>query len=454
KKTLKELAVGEVDILIGTHKILGKSVKFDKLGLLIIDEEQRFGVGHKEKIKEIRKEIDVLTLSATPIPRTLHMSLTGIRDMSIINQPPSERLPVATYVLEYNDDVVREAINREMGRGGQVYYLFNRVEGIYKAATKIAELVPDARVAVAHGRMNERELEEIMLEVSEGELDVLVCTTIIETGLDIPNVNTIIIEDADRLGLAQLYQLRGRVGRSNRLAYAYLTFRRDKVLSEIAEKRLLAIKEFTEFGSGFKIAMRDLEIRGTGNLIGAKQHGHMDAVGYDMYCRLLEEAVLEEQGIEKPKKTETLIDLPVSAYIPESYIPSHAQRISAYKRIAAINTADDLFDTYDEIEDRYGTVPNVTDALMKISLIKAYAENFGVSEMIATEDKVIFKFDENNIPDMRRCIDMLIKNPNDFHITNSSPPRMQYNLKREKTDVNGDKYLNSLKETMEKLTLC
>lgn len=451
KEILKGLNNGEVDIVIGTHKLLGKAVKFHKLGLLIIDEEQRFGVGHKEKIKELRKEVDVLTLSATPIPRTLHMSLTGIRDMSVINQPPSERFPVATYVMEYNEDVIRDAVNKEMGRGGQVYYLFNRVEGIYKAANRIAELVPDARVAVAHGKMHESELEQIMMELSEGEVDVLVCTTIIETGLDIPNVNTIIIEDSDRLGLAQLYQLRGRVGRSNRLAYAYLTFRRNKVLTEEAEKRLLAIKEFTEFGSGFKIAMRDLEIRGTGNLIGSQQHGHMEAVGYEMYCRLLEEAVREQQGLAQPRKTESLIDLPVSAYIPETYITSHSQRISAYKRIASIADQDELFDVYDEMEDRYGPVPNVVGNLMEISLIKTWAENFGVKEMIGRSDQILFQFDEENIPDMQKCMDLIAERPGEFYVSNPERPRLHYKIKREKGDAIGTQYLKAVKETMQKL---
>ncbi len=428
KETLKGLSTGEVDIVIGTHKLLGKNVNFRKLGLLVIDEEQRFGVAHKEKIKELRQEVDVLTLSATPIPRTLHMSLSGIRDMSLIAQPPGERYPIATYVLEYDEEVVRDAISKELARHGQVYYLFNRVEGIYAAANRIAELVPDARVAVAHGKMGERELEEIMEKVSQGEIDVLICTTIIETGLDIANVNTLIVEDADRLGLAQLYQLRGRVGRSNRLAYAYLTFRRNKVLTQDAEKRLLAIKEFTEFGSGFRIAMQDLEIRGTGNLIGAEQHGHLEAVGYEMYCQLLEQAVREQQGKAPEKITETMIDLPVSAYLPEEYITSHNQRLGAYKRIAAISSQEELFDAYDEIEDRYGTVPQPVHNLMEVALLKAMAQQRGVAEVIGSGPQVIFGFDSQNLPDFTGLLATINARPREFSLPSAVKPKLHYKL--------------------------
>ena len=449
KRVKNGLATGEIDIVIGTHKILNKSITYQKLGLLVIDEEQRFGVAHKEKIKEMRKEVDVLTLSATPIPRTLHMSLTGIRDMSIINEPPSERFPVSTYVLEYDEEVIREAINKEIGRGGQVYYLYNRVDGIFKVANRIAELVPNARIAVAHGRMNESELEQIMMDVSEGEIDVLVCTTIIETGLDIPNVNTIIIENSDRLGLAQLYQLRGRVGRSNRMAYAYLTYRKNKSLTPEAEKRLLAIKEFTEFGSGFKIAMRDLEIRGTGNLIGAQQHGHMDAVGYEMYCRLLEEAAAELKGIEVKPETETRIDIPVSAFISESYVPNHSQRLAAYKRVASIRTQDELYDAYDEIEDRYGTVPWETENLMEIALIKAYASSYGITDVIGSDGRVLIKFDEENVPDMQPCLALIENRPRQVRIINPKSPRIEIKLDKAKEDLHGSEYLKELKAIME-----
>lgn len=450
KKIVKGLATGEVDIVIGTHKLLGKTIEFKKLGLLIIDEEQRFGVAHKEKIKELRKDVDVLTLSATPIPRTLHMSLSGIRDMSVINQPPSDRYPVETYVMEFDEFVIREAIERELSRGGQVYYLFNRVDGIYKTANRIAELVPNARVAVAHGKMSETELENIMMEVSEGEVDVLVCTTIIETGLDIANVNTIIIENADSLGLSQLYQLRGRVGRSNRLAYAYLTFRRNKMLSEEAEKRLLAMKEFTEFGSGFKIAMRDLEIRGTGNLIGAQQHGHMESVGYEMYCRLLEEAVREQKGIIGAKLTETSIDLPVSAFIPEKYIRDHSRRIGAYKKIAAIDSRDALYDVYDEIEDRYGTVPQTVASLMEVALIKSYASRFGIAEMTGSADRIIMRFDPENLPDMQILLEVMNENPKKMFMTNQSNPSLHFMIDKPKP-ADESKYLKEVCELVKRL---
>ena len=448
KEIKKQLQTGETDIVIGTHKLLSGSVKFKKLGLLIIDEEQRFGVTHKEKIKTMSKNVDVLTLSATPIPRTLHMSLSGIRDMSVINQPPGERHPIVTYVLEYDENAVREAVQKEIDRGGQVYYLFNRVNGIYSAANRIAELVPQARVAVAHGRMSETELEQIMMDVSSGEIDVLICTTIIETGLDIPNVNTIIIEDADRLGLAQLYQLRGRVGRSNRLAYAYLTFRRNKVLTEEAEKRLLAIKEFTEFGSGFKIAMRDLEIRGAGNLVGAEQHGHMEAVGYEMYCRLLEEAVRSLKGEEAEAETETVVDLPVSAYLPETYVSENSQRIAMYKRIASISTQEELYDVYDETEDRYGTVPSAAQNLMEVALIRALASRLHLTEIKANDDFITIKFDEQNPPDMQRFVDLVNDNPQMFSLISPQKPVFKMKLRRPKDSVGCADYLKAVKDLL------
>lgn len=448
KEIVKGLKSGEIDIVIGTHKILQKTIQFKKLGLLIIDEEQRFGVAHKERIKEMRKEIDVLTLSATPIPRTLHMSMSGIRDMSVIAEPPSERYPVATYVMEYDRDIVRDAIAKELGRGGQVYYLHNRVTGINRAAADIAEMFPDARIAAAHGQMSENELENIMRDVSEGDIDVLVCTTIIETGLDIANVNTIIIEDADRLGLSQLYQLRGRVGRSNRLAYAYLTFRRDKVLNEDAQKRLRAIKEFTEFGSGFKIALRDLEIRGTGNLIGPQQSGHMESVGYEMYCRLLEEAVCELKGLEPEQKIDTSIDLPVSAFIPEKYIRVHNQRINAYKRIAAIETESDLSDAYDELLDIYGDVPLVVKNLMEIALIKNYAAEKKFTEIKGGNKSIDLYFDPENVPDLTECIKLTEKNVGKLFIKNGTKPKVTYLFAQQK---NQEEYLNIVKEFIKKL---
>ncbi len=411
KETLRMLETGECDIVIGTHKLLQKSVKFKDLGLLIVDEEQRFGVAHKEKIKELKASVDVLTLSATPIPRTLHMAMIGIRDMSVLTQPPGDRYPVQTYVMEYNASVVRNAIHREMGRGGQVYYLCNRIASLDRIAKSIAEAVPEARVAVAHGRMSEAELEETMMRVMEGEIDVLICTTIIETGLDIPNVNTIIIENADCMGLSQLYQLRGRVGRSNRLAYAYLTYRRDKSLDEVAEKRLRAIREFTEFGSGFKIAMRDLEIRGAGNVLGPEQHGFMATVGYDMYCALLEEAVNEAMG--KPaetKKEETLVDINVSAYIPESYISSSELRIEAYKRIAAVETPYDRDRAEEEFEDRYGEIPSPVSLLLDVAILRSEAAHTGITEISHAEGGIVFKISAQNPPPIENIMTLAANN--------------------------------------------
>ncbi len=393
KKILKKVKTGEIDIIVGTHRILSKDIQFKDLGLLIIDEEQRFGVTHKEKMKKIRENIDVLTLTATPIPRTLHMSMTGIRDMSLLEEPPEDRYPVQTYVMEYNSSLIRDAIVSEVGRGGQVYYLHNRVDSIYKVSESVRNMAPEARIAVAHGKMDERELEDIMMSVINGEVDVLVCTTIIESGLDISNVNTIIIEDADRMGLSQLYQLRGRVGRSNRHAHAYITYRKDKVINEDAEKRLKAIKEFTEFGSGFKIAMRDLEIRGAGNLLGSEQHGHMSSVGYDMYLKLLREAVTELKGDVVEKEIETAVDLDVNAYIPQVYIVNPEQRIQIYKKIASIKDADDLFDIEEEIEDRFGDLPESVLNLTSIALIKSYANDLKICGVQQKLNRIILSFD-------------------------------------------------------------
>lgn len=391
-QTLKKLKSGECDIVVGTHKLLSKNVIFKKLGFLIVDEEQRFGVTHKEKIKEMKKNVDVLTLSATPIPRTLHMAMIGIRDMSVLTTPPGDRYPVQTYVLEYNEGVIKNAIERELSRGGQVYYLHNRVNSIYKAAERISSLIPEAKVSVAHGRMSETELDDVMLKVQDGEVNVLVCTTIIETGLDISNVNTIIMENADTLGLSQLYQLRGRVGRTNRLAYAYLTYRKDKILDEVAEKRLRAIREFTEFGSGFRIAMRDLEIRGAGNILGPEQHGFMASVGYDMYCSILSDAVNEAMGLEpEAEKQETVIDLNVSAFIPENYIPSSQMRIEAYKQIASIENIGDRYAVEESFEDRYGELPDETYALLEIQSLKIKAQEIGIIEICHAEAGIMFK---------------------------------------------------------------
>ncbi|MGN0351379.1 MAG: transcription-repair coupling factor [Roseburia sp.] len=373
KKTIEGVKKGQVDILIGTHRVLSKDVVFKDLGLLIIDEEQRFGVAHKEKIKQLKTNIDVLTLTATPIPRTLHMSLIGIRDMSVLEEPPMDRIPIQTYVMEYNEELVREAISREMARGGQAYYVFNRVKEIEDVAHKIAELVPEANVAFAHGQMKEHELEKIMYQFINGEIDVLVSTTIIETGLDISNVNTMIIQDADNLGLSQLYQLRGRVGRSNRTSYAFLMYKRDKMLKEVAEKRLAAIKEYTELGSGFKIAMRDLEIRGAGNLLGVEQHGHMEAVGYDLYCKMLNEAVKEAKGIAVEESFDTTIEIDIDAYIPMGYIPNEFQKLDAYKRIADLESEEEAEEMLEELIDRFGDPPKSVENLLYIAKVKTMA---------------------------------------------------------------------------------
>jgi transcription-repair coupling factor (superfamily II helicase) len=392
KKAAQDLKSGNVDIIVGTHKLLQESIKFKDLGLLVIDEEQKFGVGHKEKIKSIKTNLDVLTLSATPIPRTLHMSMIGIRDISLIEEPPEERYPVQTYVMEHNEDVIRDAIFKEIARGGQVYFLHNRVRSIAKAAARIKELVPEARVAYAHGQMDEKLLEDTMLDFYNGEYDVLVCTTIIEAGLDIPNVNTIIIVDADKMGLSQLYQLRGRVGRSNRLAYSYFTYQKDKVLSEVAEKRLQAIKEFTEFGSGFKIAMRDLEIRGTGNLLGKEQHGHMEAIGYDLFIKMLEETLQELKGETPLKRVDTSIELQINAYIPETYIADENQKIEMYKKIASISNQQDLFDIEEEIEDRFGDIPTMVRNLLSIAYVKQQAQLCGISNISQRNNNITIKF--------------------------------------------------------------
>ncbi len=381
RMTKEGLRNGEVDIVIGTHKLLGKDIVYKDLGLLVVDEEQRFGVTHKEKLKQLKKNVDVLTLTATPIPRTLHMSLAGIRDMSVLEEPPVDRLPIQTYVMEYDDEMVREAIHRELARGGQVYYVYNRVNNIEEIASHVAKLVGEANVVYAHGQMNERKLEQIMYDFIEGEIDVLVATTIIETGLDIPNVNTIIIHDADNFGLSQLYQLRGRVGRSSRTSYAFLMYKRDKMLREAAEKRLHAIREFTELGSGFKIAMRDLEIRGAGNVLGAEQHGHMLAVGYDLYCKLLNEAVQSMKGEKTYDDYETKLDFSLDAYIPNSYIKNETQKINVYKEIAGVQTEEDYSDMIDELTDRFGEIPKNVINLMTIAEIKALAHKAWITEI-------------------------------------------------------------------------
>ncbi|MCL2628478.1 MAG: transcription-repair coupling factor [Oscillospiraceae bacterium] len=397
KRILRDVKAGSVDFVIGTHRLLQKDIEFNKLGLLVVDEEQRFGVSHKERLKSISNHVDVLTLSATPIPRTLNMALSGIRDMSTIEEPPQSRRPVQTYVIEHDNTIICEAIRREISRGGQVYYLHNRIENIDRVAGRLLEMMPDLQLAVAHGRMDEDSLSYVMEQMTAGEIQVLVCTTIIESGIDIPNVNTLIVEDADKLGLAQLHQIRGRVGRSPRRAYAYLTFRRGKLLTEIAEKRLSAIKEFAEFNSGFKIAMRDLEIRGAGTLLGAEQSGHMISVGYDMYLKLLEEAVLEEKGEKPPKRVDCPADLNVSAGIPEKYVPSAQQRMDIYRRIALIRTQEDCDDMVSELVDRYGEPPAQVVTLTSVSMLRSEASMLGVTEISQKEGWLNLKLTDFNM---------------------------------------------------------
>ena len=396
KEIVRKLNLGEIDIIVGTHRILSDDVEFKDLGLLIIDEEHRFGVKSKEKIKQYKNNVDVLTMTATPIPRTLHMSVVGIRDMSIINEPPYNRKPVQTYVLEYDQEVIKEAITKELERDGQVFYLFNNVEKILQKADEISKLVPEANVVYAHGRMTGSQIEDIMTDFIEKKANVLVCTTILESGIDIPNANTIIVENSDRMGLAQLYQIRGRVGRADRQGYAYITYKRDKLLSEVADKRLKAIKEFTEFGSGFKIAMRDLEIRGAGSLLGEIQHGHLEQVGYDTYCTLLDEVVKEMQGIKTEKEIDVQIDLNVTCYIPDEYIPDSAQKIEIYQDIALCKNEEDIQNVIDEMIDRFGNIPNQIENLINISRIKMLCKKLEISRVQSRRDGIVFTFDNPN----------------------------------------------------------
>lgn len=396
KQILEALTQGKIDIIIGTHRLLSKDIRFKDLGLLVVDEEQRFGVVHKERLKNLKKTVDVLTLTATPIPRTLQMSLVGVRDMSVIETPPEDRYPVQTFVVEYSPQLVREAIKRELDRGGQVYFVHNRVENIEKVALEIQELVPEARVGIAHGKMTEVQLENVMLDFMEAQLDVLVCTTIIESGLDISNVNTLLVNQADKLGLSQLYQLRGRVGRSNRVAYAYLTYKKDKVLSEIAEKRLSAIREFTELGSGFKIAMRDLEIRGAGNILGAEQSGQIAAVGFDLYCQMLEEAVREAKGEERPEEKTVFIDIYVKAYIPQEYIADNGVKINFYQRINAVKEKGELTQLAEELKDRFGPLPEAVNNLLQIAAIKLVAVLSKIVSITQEQEIIKIKMADNH----------------------------------------------------------
>ena len=394
KQIIEGLKLGEVDIVIGTHKLLNDKIEYKNLGLLIIDEEHRFGVKHKEKIKKLKNNIDVLTMTATPIPRTLHMSIVGIRDMSCLYEPPQNRRPVQTYVLEYDEEVVREAIVKELEREGQVFYLYNNVENIDKKTDEISKLVPQARIAYAHGQMSGNEIEDIMEKFVEKQIDVLVCTTILESGIDIPNANTIIVENADRLGLAQLYQIRGRVGRSDKQAYAYITYKRDKMINEVAEKRLKAIKEFTEFGSGFKIAMRDLEIRGAGSMLGEIQHGHIDEVGYDTYCKILDEVIKEQKGIKVEEEPEITIDINISSFIPDSYIENADQKMESYRNIALCRTEEDLKNIAEDLTDRYGKMPEEVVNLINIAKIKEMCKNSGIIKVLQKQNNIILYFDQ------------------------------------------------------------
>ncbi|MGN0375818.1 MAG: transcription-repair coupling factor [Butyrivibrio sp.] len=450
KDTIEGLKKGLVDVVIGTHRALSKDVVYKDLGLLIIDEEQRFGVAHKEKIKQLKKDVDVITLTATPIPRTLHMSLIGVRDMSVLEEAPVDRLPIQTFVTEYDEEMVREAINRELARGGQVYYVYNRVQGIEEVALGISRLVPDATVSFAHGQMHERELERIMMDFVNGEIDVLVSTTIIETGLDIPNVNTIIIHDSDRFGLSQLYQLRGRVGRSGRVAYAFLLYRRDKLLREVAEKRLSAIREFTELGSGFKIAMKDLEIRGAGNLLGAEQHGHMEAVGYDLYCKMLNEAVADIKGISTGEDFETVVDVDVDAFVPATYIRSENQKLDVYKRIASISTKEELSDMTDELLDRFGDIPKSAVNLMRIALIKTRAHEAYIMEIKGNRRDIKINMLPNASINPSGIPEMVKKHGSSFRFTNGETPYFTYYFSKEDIS-NTENYLKCIEGLVEEI---
>ena len=443
---IKKLKLGEVDVVVGTHRLLSEDVNFKDLGLLIIDEEHRFGVKDKEKIKKLRTNIDVLTMTATPIPRTLHMSIVGVRDMSVIYEPPHNRKPVQTYVLEYDQEVITEAITKEIERGGQVFYLFNQVEGIEKKANEISMLVPEAKVGFAHGKMSGRELEEIMESFINHEINVLVCTTILESGIDIPNANTIIVENADRLGLAQLYQIRGRVGRSDKQAYAYITYKRDKLLSEVADKRLKAIKEFTEFGSGFKIAMRDLEIRGAGSMLGEMQHGHMEQVGYDTYCKLLDEVIKEMQGIEVVEEQDVQIDLAVSSYIPDNFIENSSQKIEIYQNIALCRTEEELQNVIDEVIDRYGRLPKELENLIDIARIKQLARKANILKIAQRENGIVFYFVKEKIkPEMVNTL--ITKYPMLVKFSNAVEPYVTLRIKENENVIEKAKeFLNTVIE--------
>lgn len=439
KKTVERLKSGGCDFVVGTHRLLSEDIAFKNLGLVIVDEEQRFGVSHKEKLKRMTAEVDVLTLSATPIPRTLHMSLSGIRDMSVLNEPPEDRLPVQTYVMEYSEETVRTAILRELSQGGQVYYLHNRVQTIEEAAKRVRELVPEAVVGVGRGQMKERELERVIESFLNKDIDVLVCTTIIETGMDIQNVNTIIIEYADYMGLSQLYQLRGRVGRTNKQAFCYLTYKKDKIPSEVSEKRLKTIREFTEFGSGFKVALRDLEIRGAGDLLGANQHGHMDKIGYDMYCKILDRAIREMKGEEPEETVDTLIDISVNAFIPNSYISDEVQKLEMYKKISYIINKKDYEEVSDEFIDRFGEYPKAVENLMNIALLKEKARKLKITAVTGREHYVMFTFKQGADPDGGKILNLIREMRGRIQLTASGDTYLTY-----KTETKGAELIKEL----------
>ncbi len=424
KEIAQKLKDGELDLVVGTHRLLNKDVQYKDLGLLIVDEEQRFGVNHKEHIQHMKTRVDVLTLSATPIPRTLHMSMVGIRDMSILETPPEERLPVKTYVMEYSDAVIREAIRREMARGGQVYFLYNRVRSIEQMHDRIKALVPDARIGIAHGQMRENALEDIMLDFYAGAYDVLLCTTIVESGLDVPDANTLIVFDADRFGLSQLYQIRGRVGRSNRQAYAYFTVRGGKMLSETAEQRLSAIREFTEFGAGYRIAMRDLEIRGAGDVLGPQQSGHLSTVGYDMYVKLIEQAVGEVQGVEQTPELDTRVELKIDAFLPENYVPEEKLRVEIYKRIAMIQDESGRLDIEEELIDRFGDVPEPVENLMRIAQLRGVTRKLGISLLTLRQDGVHMRLDEKFLPDPALLFEAILRTDKRLKFNMGKPPEL------------------------------
>ena len=449
KKTIEDTKKGLVDILIGTHRLLSDDIVYKDLGLLIIDEEQRFGVQHKEKIKKLKENVDVLTLTATPIPRTLHMSLIGIRDMSVLEEAPMDRMPIQTYVMEYSDEMVREAIEREISRGGQVYYVYNRVNDIEEITDRIRKLVPDAVVEYAHGQMREHQLEKIMFEFINGEIDVLISTTIIETGLDISNANTMIIHDVYRFGLSQLYQLRGRVGRSNRMAYAFLLYKRDKLLKEVAEKRLAAIREFTDLGSGFKIAMRDLEIRGAGNLLGAEQHGHMEAVGYDLYCKMLNEAVKHLKGErEEEEDFVTTLDLNINVFIPSSYIANEYQKLDIYKRIAAIESEEEMDDMIEELIDRFGDIPRKVQKLLNVALLKSLAHSAYVAAVEQKGDVFQFTMYEKAKVNAQQIPVLLQKYKGELQFKIETPPYFTYEKKRKNKVEKDEDILQLVKQIL------